>query len=254
MIGARIRALAAPACVVALLGGAAAAGAQNEIPTYSAHYEVEYKGRRVGESTQSLERTADGYRFESVTEARGIIPRLALPRPLVEESVFELHEGEPRPLEFRYEDGTRKGEDNVSIEFDWTGRTARITSAGGSTDLPLEEGVHDRVTLQMTLMRELDANGAPEPHALIDDASIKTYSYEIAGEETLPTAGGTYETIKVVQQREGSSRHMILWLAPELHHLPVKIEQRRGDEVLMAFLLQSVQGLSDGDEGKQDNR
>src|SRR5690606_30559123 len=125
MIGAGIRALAA-ACAVALLGAAAPAGAQTEIPTYTAQYEVEYKGRRVGESTQTLERTADGYKFASVTEARGIIPRLALPRPLIEESRFEIHDGEPRPLEFRYEDGTRKGEDNVSIEFDWANGMARV--------------------------------------------------------------------------------------------------------------------------------
>lgn len=247
MIRAESRALPALACVAAALG-AADSGAQDALPTYTAQYEVEYKGRRVGESTQSLERTAAGYRFTSVTEARGIIPRLLRPRPLVEESLFEVHEGEPRPLEFRYEDGTRRGEDNVAIAFDWASGTAHVTSADGSTELRLSPGVHDRVTLQMTLMLELDTQDSPETYSLIDDASIRTYSYEIAGEETLATAGGTYEAIKVVQQREGSSRHMLLWLAPELRHLPVKIEQRRGDETLMAFLLESVQGLHDSDQ------
>jgi len=247
MIGAK-HCAPALACAAALL--AAPAAADDEIATYVAQYDVEYKGRRIGESTQSLERTDAGYRFQSVTEARGIIARLAFPRPLVEESLFEMHDGAPRPLEFRFEDGTRKGEDNVSIQFDWTSGTAKVTSEEGTTDLPLTPDVHDRVTLQIALMLELEAKAAPEEHDLIDDASIKTYSYEVVGEETLAANDETYETIKVVQQRQGSSRHMILWLAPELRHLPVRIEQRRGDETLMAFLLESVQGLSASDEGK----
>src|SRR5690606_19710770 len=165
----------------------------------------------------------------------------------VEESVFELRDGVLRPLEFRLEDGTRKGEDNVTIDFDWAGGAAHVTKENGRTDLPLENGVHDRGTLQLALMLELDAGSVPAAHALIDDDSVKTYSYEVAGEETLTTPAGTYDTVKVVQRREGSSRHTLIWLAPELRHLPVKIEQRRDGETLTTLLLESVQGLSDSD-------
>lgn len=242
MIGAK-HCAPALACAAALL--AAPAAADDEIATYVAQYDVEYKGRRIGESTQSLERTDAGYRFQSVTEARGIIARLAFPRPLVEESLFEMHDGAPRPLEFRFEDGTRKGEDNVAIEFDWTAGVARVTAKDGRVDLPLEPGVHDRATLQLVLMLELGRMTEPTSHALIDDASVKSYSYEIAGRETLVTPAGTHDTIKVVQRREGSSRHTIIWLAPELDHLPVKIEQHRDDEILTTLLLESVQGLPD---------
>jgi len=240
-----IAASGAAACA-ALLAAMVPAGADEVIPTYTATYDVEYKGRGVGESVHTLRRDGDGYRFRSATEARGLA-RLLRPRPLVEESVFEVRDGVLRPLEFRLEDGTRKGEDNVTIDFDWAGGAAHVTKENGRTDLPLENGVHDRGTLQLALMLELDAGSVPAAHALIDDDSVKTYSYEVAGEETLTTPAGTYDTVKVVQRREGSSRHTLIWLAPELRHLPVKIEQRRDGETLTTLLLESVQGLSDSD-------
>jgi len=236
-----VEAIGAAACAVIAAGPA---HAEEPIPTYTATYNVEYKGRDVGNSIQSLVRDGDRYRFRSATQARGLA-RLVRSRPLIEESVFDLHDGKPRPLEFRLEDGTRKGEDNVAIEFDWTAGVARVTAKDGRVDLPLEPGVHDRATLQLVLMLELGRMTEPTSHALIDDASVKSYSYEIAGRETLVTPAGTHDTIKVVQRREGSSRHTIIWLAPELDHLPVKIEQHRDDEILTTLLLESVQGLPD---------
>jgi hypothetical protein len=238
--------LYAAACA-ALLGGLDAALADDAIPAYTARYGVAYKGRNVGESVQTLERADDGYRFRSVTEAQGIA-RLLRRQPIVEESLFELHDGMPRPLEFRLDDGTRRGEDDVTIDFDWADGAARVVTEDGSMELPLEPGVHDRATLQLALMMELAADTGLASHALIDDASVKTYSYEVAGQEMLDTPAGTYDTIKVVQRRDGSSRHTIIWLAPSLEHLPVKIEQRRDDEILTTLLLESVQGLSEPDE------
>jgi len=229
------------ACAVVVAG---LARAEETIPTYTATYHVEYKGRSVGESIQSLVREGDRYRFRSATNARGLA-RLVRSRPLIEESVFDVRDGRPRPLEFKLEDGTRKGEDNVTIDFDWADGVAHVTTKDRQVDLPLEAGIHDRATLQLVLMLEAGRNAPPGSHALIDDASVKSYSYEIAGRETLSTPAGTYDTIKVVQRRQGSSRHTLIWLAPALQHLPVKIEQRRDDEILTTLLLESVQGLGD---------
>ncbi len=237
------------ACVAALLCAFSAAQANDTVPTYTAHYDVEYRGRRIGDSVHTLEQQGETYRFTSVTQARGIA-RLLRRRPLVEESRFELQDGMPRPLEFSLEDGTRRGEDNLTIDFDWTSGVAQVATEDGRLELPLEPGVHDRATLQLALMLELEAAAAPSAsHPLIDDTSIKVYDYELAGEETLDTAAGTYETIKIVQRREDSSRYTLIWFAPDLRYLPVRIEQRREDETLTSLQLESVLGLPDPNEG-----
>lgn len=243
---------AAVACFAALLtGGLRAEHSTEPVPTYEAQYEVRYKGRRIGESVQRVVRedaagSADSrpvYRFEATTAATGLA-KLLRRQPIMEESTFEVDGEAVRPIKFTLDDGTRKGEDDVTVEFDWAAETARVATASGVTELPIEPGVYDRATLQVALMLELAHGEEPDRHELIDDDSVKTYTYEIGGRETLVTPAGEHETIRITQRREGSSRHTIIWAAPALGHLPVKIEQRRDGETLTTLTLESVAGLS----------
>lgn len=238
---------AVPAALLGVLAAAAAFaafGGPDRVPTYEARYEVEYKGRRVGESVQRVQPggAPETYRFESITSPRGLA-RLLRRRPIVERSTFEAHAGTVRPLEFRLDDGTRKGDDSVAVEFDWSAATADVETSDADTELPIEPDVHDRATLQVALMMELAAGREPDRHLLIDDDSVKTYEYEIDGTETLDTPAGTLETLRVTQRRDGSSRRTIIWTAPDLRYLPVKIEQRRDEEALTTLTLTSVEGL-----------
>lgn len=239
-----IRRTGTAAIVGLLLGPPSVSLGGVTVPTYEAEYEVEYKGRSVGTSTQTLTRDAEEgvYRFESSTRARGLL-RLLRPRPLTEQSVFDVRDGELRPLEFRVEDGTRKGEDDIQVRFDWADGQAHVRTADAESELSLSPGVYDRITLQLRLMQDLAASEPPGPYQLIDDEAMKTYQYSVAGEETIETPAGRHETVKVTQRREGSSRRTVIWSAPSMHYLPVKIEQRRDGEALTTLTLESVEGL-----------
>lgn len=229
--------------LAALFAAAAAANEVGPVPIYEARYDVAYKGRRVGESVQRVVHEAGTtYRFEATTSTRGLA-RLLRPHPVVEESRFELRSGALRPLSFRVDDGTRKGEDDFAVDFDWAASRARITTSENSVDVPLEPGVHDRATLQITLMLELQSGRGPVEHDLVDNESVKRYTYEVGGTETLETPVGTLEAVRVVQRREGSSRYTVFWAAPALRHLPVRIEQRRDGETLTTLTLTSIEGL-----------
>jgi hypothetical protein len=65
-----------------------------------------------------------------------------------------------------------------------------------------------------------------------------------SGTETLATGVGSLETRRYIQHREGSSRSTWLWVAPSLGYLPVRVEQRRNDEVQTSFLLTGVDGIT----------
>lgn len=230
--------------VGALLATALASGAAPIVPTYEARYEVEYKGRDVGESVHSLQYDAASgvYRFESVTSAQGIA-KLLRPREVVEQSEFVVDADAIRPLRFSYTDGTRKGDDNFSIAFDWQAGEARAETADDGSVQALTPGVLDRATLQVALMADLADGGELGPHLMLDEESVKTYTYVRDGEETIETPSGRHQTVKVTQQREGSSRQTIIWAAPALDFLPVRIEQRRDGETLTALTLVSVEGI-----------
>jgi hypothetical protein len=222
-----------------------AAAADPSIAIYTALYQAEYKGKNVGTSefAVSYDSQDDVYEFTSRTLPKGFI-KLVTPNPVVERSRFRVDGGTIRPLEFWYEDGSRKGEDNQHVLFEWERNVAIVDGDGGRREVRLEAGVLDRGSMQVALMRDLAATGAPGKYLLADGDSLKAYEYADNGEHTVTTGIGAVATRSFVQRREGSSRTTWLWVAPELAFLPVRIEQRRDGEVQSAFTLTSVEGLA----------
>jgi hypothetical protein len=225
------------------ISAAGVAAAEALLPTYTATYEVIHKGRNVGSSEFSMSHDGarDIYTFRSHTEVKGML-RLVSPNAVVERSDFVVHDGQIRPLEFWYEDGSRKGEDNVHAVFDWDAGTV-IIAAERHTQLTLQPGVLDRGSMQVAVMRDMASSAMPGPYVLADEDALKTYEYALEGEERTSTPLGELTTLRYRQQRQGSSRSTALWVAPQLKYLPVRIEQVRDGETDTVFVLESVQGL-----------
>lgn len=241
---ARIALAAAALATTAAPAGAAAS--EPALPTYTATYAAQYKGRDVGTSEFSLQYDAERglYVFRSHTRAKGLLYRLILPNAIEEHSEFRFEDGAIVPLRYSYRDGTRKGDDDVSIEFDWSRQRAVATGADSTTVMTISDGVLDRASLQTALMRDLESrSGLHEHYSLADDESVTEYDYAVTGTETIETGTGEVEALVLEQSREGSSRITRLWMAPALRFLPIRIEQRRDGEAHTAFLLESVEGL-----------
>jgi hypothetical protein len=223
----------------------AAHGADAGVATYTATYRVVYKGKDAGTAEFSVRYLADQdlYEFSSRVMAKGML-KLARPNPAVERSQFRVDAGGIRPAHFWYEDGSRSGEDNFHIEFDWQRRVATASNAEARREIALPDATLDRGSLQVALMRDLAATGTVRSYRLADEDGVIEYEYADNGTATMPTGSGPVATRVLTQQRVGSSRVTSLWVAPELRFLPVRIEQRRDGEVQTAFELVSVQGLS----------
>jgi hypothetical protein len=230
--------------VLALVLPACAAYGADEIATYTATYRVEYKGKEAGTAEFSVRALEGGvYEFSSRTLAKGLL-KLARPNPAVERSRFRVENAAVRPLEFWHEDGSRSGDDNLHIEFDWQRGIATVGTTDARREMAVPEGALDRGSLQVALMRDLAATGAPRTYSLADEDSVASYEYVDNGTATTETGVGPLATRIFTQQRAGSSRVTWLWVAPELEFLPVRIEQRRDGEVQTTFTLVSVTGLT----------
>jgi hypothetical protein len=219
-------------------------GADASVATYTAMYRVEYKGKEAGVSDWSVRDLGDGrYEFQARIMPKGML-KLIRPKPTIERSQFRLEGATLRPLEYWYEDGSRSGEDNWHLVFDWERRIATVSTAEARRELAVPDTALDIGTLKAAVMRDLAAKGAPGPYEIADEDSVGTYEYTASGPATLATGVGSLETQLFVQRRAGSSRSTWMWAAPTLDFLPVRIEQRRGDEIQTSFLLQSVDGLT----------
>ena len=211
------------------------------LPGYNAVYEVYNRDRVVGEAEFSLTlRDAERgtYEFRSVSRVRGLY-RLFVPRPAEELSVFALENGRIRPLAYSLRDGTRRDRNSFSVEFDWERDRATITAGETRLEPQLLPGMLDRGSLQVALMLLAD-DFSTEQVTLLDQDGPEIHELRRDGEETLDTSMGRILTRKLIQQRLGSSRRTLVWLAPELQGLPVRIERQNDGETRAAFELQGV--------------
>ena len=227
-------------CIAAggAVGSAQPAGG---LPGYNAVYEVYNRDRAVGEaefSVTQLDAERGIYEFRSVSRVRGLF-RLFVPRPAEELGIFALENGQIQPLSYSLRDGTRRDRNSFNVEFDWEREHAVITAGETRLEPQLLPGMLDRGSLQAALML-LDDDFSTEQVTLLDQDGPEIHELRMDGEETLDTAVGRVLTRKLIQQRLGSSRRTLVWLAPDLQGLPVRIDRQNDGETRVSFRLQSV--------------
>jgi len=227
------------AAVGVLLSLTALAALTETRPTpYVAQYRAFYKGRDVGSTQFSVryDAASDTFSYTSQTRLKGLY-KFVSPKPIVDQSSFQFVEGRILPIEFRHEDGSRSGDENQRIQFDWGNGTAILSGEHGTTEVGLMPGIVDRASLQIVLKTDL-ANGLPlTQYTVADDDTLKTYHFALQGDKTVETPIGKFEVVSYLQQRTGSSREMVFDFAPDLDYLPVRIEQFRDGESQSAFTL-----------------
>jgi Protein of unknown function (DUF3108) len=221
-----------------------AARAANDVQTYTATYTAEAKGKELGTAEFSVrfipERNV--YEFKSETAVKGFL-KLAVPKPVVQRSEFRVTAAGLEPLEYWYEDGSRSGDGNVHLVFDWQRKVVTTSSKKGRKEFAISPGALDSGTMQVALMHDVATNGKPGRYQLADEDSVTEYVYEDQGAAKTATGMGELTTHAFMQQRQGSSRVNWIWLVPELNFLPARIEQRRNGEVNSAFTLRGVEGI-----------
>lgn len=231
--------LAAALC--AGIGSAFASSAAQPVG-YEATYRVEYKGMYAGDAvfTLSFDRERSRYVFESRTRARGLA-RMLRGRPAVERSEFYVNEdGRIVPLMYSFDDGSRKGKRSTNVLFDWGKGVAISRYKGVESELELQEGMLDRMTMQTAVMRDMARPAGPSEYLLVDRNTVKRYRYEAGDTTTLDTVLGSLLTRIYQQSREGSSRQLKIWVAPSLRHMAVRMEQQRDGKTQTVFTLKEL--------------
>lgn len=217
--------------LILLLGGLLMLPAHAEtpavrtMPAIDAAYDVEWNGIGLGEARVRLlpDEGAGCYRYETVTDPIGLVRWLyGSPR---ETSRFCLVDGVIQARSFEYQ---INGDDDFALRFDWA---QGLVYGPGEQQRALPAGAVDRQLVQLVVRDWVIAHLDTPPQQpvdviTIDDDSIKTYSFAIAGRETIDTAAGKFETI-IVKRVDPSSRSITFWLAPERDYMPVKVLQTK---------------------------
>ncbi len=201
--------------------------AEDTLPAdFVARYDVQYSGANVAETTLSLTRQTDSalHELRSVSEPRGLAALIRY-GDVVEESHFQTREQQLIPVDYRFNDGTRKGKRNSTIFFDWEDASAQSTYKSENANFTLVGPELDRLLLQLRIMMDLRDERLAPSYSVIDRNEVKQYDFEVKGTEVLSTPAGQFSTVKIRRQRPGSSRATIIWAAVEKNYVPVKMVQ-----------------------------
>jgi hypothetical protein len=191
-------------------------------PEFSSQYVLHKGPMELGETTRRLYLSENGsYVFYSESKPVGIA-RLFTKSNITEVSEWIYVQGQLRPLNYTYD---RRGDSNlrqVKINFDWQKLTATST-----VDSPWQISVHpgtlDKLLYHLALVHDLQQGRQELTYSVADSGTIKSYLFTVVGEETVTTELGTHKTIKL--ERNGGSHETIVWCAPQLGYIPVKLEQ-----------------------------
>jgi hypothetical protein len=222
------RTLTALAAAVALAVTSAAAA--DELRRFEASYAWIWHGMTVAVTTLKLENSGDdSWTYTSRSEPRGI-GKVLSQRPKTV-SVLKVTAAGVQPLSYKGDDGTSSTKRAIDLKYDW--QAHRVTGVYEETqvDLPLKPGVQDDSSVQVAMMVELLAGRTPERFSLIDKNSVREYRYTREGDDNIDTAIGKVATVVFRSQRANSPHANRYWCAPDRGFIPMKVEQKRGDEV-----------------------
>jgi len=210
----------------------------DELKPFEASYDWIWHGVTVAVSTLWLEQQDDKWIYRSKSEPRGI-GRMFSERP-TQESVMEITDAEVRPLSYKADDGTSSTRRDANVQFDW--QHNRITGVYEDTrvDMPIPPGIQDDLSVQIALMVKLLAGHTPTKLSLLSGNAVREYRYSREGEETLTTPVGTIQTIIYRSEKQYSPRVTRFWCAPSLGFIPLRVQQKRKNDVEWTMQAQSV--------------
>ena len=115
------------------------------------------------------------------------------------------------------------------LVYDHKNNVANYTSKDKHRQVSLDTEHFNRLSYQVQLRRDLINHCELLEYSVISHGRLKTYRFERLGEETLETPLGSINAIKIRRVREDNDRETVLWFAPQLNHLLVKLWQREKD-------------------------
>jgi hypothetical protein len=211
-------------------------------PEYNAVYGLNKFGMHAAEATSSLQKQQDGtWLYHSQTETKGLISVFRKDR-IIEQTVLKEISGIIKPISYQYiHKGSKKNRDR-SISFDWDKLTASSMVSGHRSTQAIKPDTIDNFSLQLKLMHDLQTGKHPLIYHVIRKGKAGDYEFEILGNEKIETDAGDFKAIKLKRSRKDSKRTTIMWAAPELHFLPVKIQHIEPDGSQFSLLLKNVSG------------
>jgi len=190
---------------------------------FSANYTADFKMPFNGSAVRELKQNGDTWHFKF--EASLMMVSIS------EKSSFKSKQNQLVSSNYSYvRSGMgKKGNKNISQTFIF-GEKVNIKQGDNSFSLNITPQVLDKNTYQLALQQDLAAGKNEFSYEVLDVDKVETYNFKVVGTEEIKTKAGKFNAVKVARIREeNSKRQTILWFAPNLDFLLIKLEQIEKD-------------------------
>lgn len=189
---------------------------------YHAVYTTRYN-RFTIEANRRLEATESGWRI--VTRARNFLGRIH------EEENFHLDgQGRLIPETYVFDRSIMGISRKESLEVDSDDGTAHSERRSRDTSLDFSPGMLGPLSYQVAMAHDLARGEERLTYSVLHRGRLREYEYQVLGEVEMETPMGTLSTLKVERVREDDDRETLLWLAPSLNFMPVRLVQHEDGE------------------------
>ncbi|MBN0986625.1 DUF3108 domain-containing protein [Amphritea pacifica] len=207
--------------ISALLLVSAAPGHASELfkpfrAVYKAQWDmgISFGGNAIGE----LKRRGDSWVSSLTAEA--------LIAEVHEFSEFTIQDQSVQPQHYEYHRKVIGGNKNAVLQFNWNTGTVLNDVSKKPWTMDVAPGTQDNLSYQMQLRLDLAAGKDDLVYKVADGGKIKTYPFIKLGTETVTTAIGSFEAVKIQRDRgSDSKRETYIWFAPELDYIVIKLQQ-----------------------------
>lgn len=202
------------------------AAAPESIPAFDATYSVRY-GILRGTMTLQLSRHDTGYLYETSLSPRGVASWIRS-GSISERTALEKLDGTVRPRDYLSLDTIARPNRNTSYFFNQ--EPGRVTGQYKTRliDVPMRAGGHNRISAQVAIMLALQSGAQISGFPIFDRGRWKDYEFEIAGEQTVKTPSGRFDTVEIRYASTDNVKSWSLYCATSLDYLPVMIVYREG--------------------------
>ncbi len=221
-----------------LLGSLPAYADASQLPAFKATYTTAFDmGISLsGEAVRQLQQTENGqWRFSS--EAAAMMAGIS------EVTRFNYYPSEPiQPVSYRYHRKVLGKSRKASVDFDWDKLSVTTVVKDKPWKMQVPTGTQDKLSYQLQMRLDLLEGKTDMSYAVADGGKLKEYRFKVTGEEEVDTPYGRYNAVRVMRDRgEDANRETLIWLAPELDYLIVRLEQTESDGKTYALLLKNLE-------------
>lgn len=189
---------------------------------FHATYKAKFSGFTI-EATRELGTHPNG-EHELIFSASTWLAKLR------ESSRFNWAEGQLVPNRYQYHrEGLGRSRDAV-LEFDWAQHKVVNNVQDKPWRMDIPDGALDKLSYQLQLRSDLLNGKRTLKYDIADGGRLKTYLFEMVGEELLDTRLGKLATVKIKKVRAtGKKRVTYIWMAKHWDYLLVKLQQTEED-------------------------